>query len=579
MLFRLIRYLKPYWGQQVVTMVAMMVLASLALAIPLAVRYMIDDLIPKLTETVGQGVDLTPIVLFGAALLGIYLANVVFSLIRDFFATRIGASIVRDLRSEVFFHLEHVSLEFHQTHQTGEVMSRVLSDVNRVQGLLTSTLLAFLTHVMLVVAILVYLLQVNWVLTLVAVIPVPLSVYLSNRFGGRLHVINRKLQETMASVTGRLQEALTSVKTVKAFGQEDKEKGRLDSELEAMIPLYVSNGVNMSLAVNLIHFVNTLGPVVVLAWGTYLIAGGAIKLGALVAFYMLLTYLYQPISEIAKVNVEVQAAMSSVIRIFEYLDLPMGVVEDVHPVVLEQARGEIRLEGVSYRYGDNGFGLHGISLWIRPGEKVAVVGPSGAGKTTLVNLIMRFFDPDQGAVYLDGIDLKKLALKSLKRQMGLVEQEPVLFKASIRENISYADESAVPHEVRRAAEIANIVRFVDSLPDGFDTEVGERGVTVSGGERQRLCLARAILHDPPVLILDEATSALDSQAEEMVRQALEQSLEGKTAIIVAHRMSTVRCADRIIVMDGGRIVDEGTHERLMDVSDLYRELATRQMTV
>lgn len=574
---RLWRYLKPYWYLQAATFLVMMLLAGLALAIPAAVKYMIDDLIPGLVASAETAIEWEPAVWFGVLLLGIYLARVIVSLAQDYLATRIGASILCDVRSELFGHLETVSLWFYQKHQVGEVTSRILSDVSRVQNLLAVTLLMLLQNVILLVGILIFLLWVNWKMTLVAIIPVPLTIVLSHFFGVKVHDIARRLQETIARLHGRIQEAFTGIRTIRAFGQEEAERDRVDGVMSNLKDLYIRNTIITSLAHSLVHFVNMLGPVVVLAWGTYLIAGGTMKLGALMAFYMLLTYLYEPVQDLASINVDVQAAMASVKRVFEFLDLPPAVEQAADPVGLKDVKGAIRLENVNFRYNETGFGIRDVSLDIRPGETVAVVGPSGAGKTTLINLIMRFFDPESGRITLDGVDLKQIELKSLRRYISLVDQDPMLFKMSVFDNIAYSDATAGREDVEQAARVANIHDFIAGLGNGYDTEVGERGVTVSGGEKQRLCLARAVLSNPPVIILDEATSALDSKSEELIQQALKTLLVGKTAIIVAHRLATVRHADRIIVMDGGRIVDEGTHDGLVDSSPLYRELASKQL--
>ncbi|MEW6413173.1 MAG: ABC transporter ATP-binding protein [Candidatus Zixiibacteriota bacterium] len=574
---RLWGYLRPYWHLQVITFLVMMVLAVLALALPAAVQYMIDDLIPHLTETTQNGIDWTPALWFGVILIGIYFLRVVFSAIQDYLATRIGASIINDMRTELFAHLETVSFRFYQQYQMGEIISRILSDVSRIQNLLAVTILRFLQNVLLLLGILVYLLFVDWKLTLVALAPVPLTIVFSNYFGVKAHGIAKRLQETIASFQGRIQESLGGLRTVRAFGQEKAETGKMVGILERLWGLYIKNAVVNSLSYNFVYFLNMLGPVIVLAWGTYLIAVGSMKLGALMAFYMLLAYLYGPVQDLAAINVNVQSAMASVNRVFEYLDLPSAVTQPSQPVILKDVRGAIRLDNVSYRHDGSGFTIENLSLEIGSGETVAIVGPSGAGKTTLINLIMRFFDPDSGIVTLDGVDLKQIDLKALRGYMSLVDQDPLLFKMSIRDNIAYADQNATMEMVEKAARIANIHDFVVSQKKGYDTEIGERGVTVSGGEKQRLCLARAVLNDPPIILLDEATSSLDSKSEELIQQALSQLLKRKTAVIVAHRLATVRHADRIVVMDNGRIVDQGTHDGLMVSSILYRELASKQL--
>jgi subfamily B ATP-binding cassette protein MsbA len=573
---RLLTFLKPYWPLELAALGVMIVIAALALALPIAVRYMIDVLIPKMAQSSAKSVNLTPVLIFGSALLGVYLFHVIFTLSRDYLAAKIGANIVRDIRARLFFHLNRVSLRFFQKNQIGEIMSRLLSDVNHLQSLLTTTILTICTDIFLLAAIFIYLASINWLLTLVAVVPVPLTIYLSNRFGLRLHKLSHLLQETIARLSGRLQESFSATKTIRAFGQERTSQRKVDSVLNSLTGQYVNISVTTSLAYNLVHFINMIGPVVVLAWGTFLIAGGSIKLGALMSFFLLLTYLYEPIKDLASLNIDVSAAMASVDRILAYLDLPTAVDEDPYPVVLKNVKGGIHFDNVTFAY-EKGFILSDINLAVSPGEKVALVGPSGSGKTTLTNLLMRFFDPDSGSISLDGTDLKKVSLVGLRRNIGLVEQEPLLFQGTVWENITFADPSATREDAVRAAKIANIHDFIEALPEGYESFIGERGVTVSGGERQRLCLARAILHQPPVLILDEATSALDSRGEQLIQQALNAALKGKTAIIIAHRLSSIRHADRIIVMDNGCIVDHGTHEGLLSHSPLYRELATNQL--
>lgn len=572
---RLWRYLRPYWRLELVTFVTMVLIAGVTLAIPLSIQYMIDDLIPSLSAA--EQFELRPIVLFGLVLVGIYFFNVLFAYIRDNFIGRISAGIVRDIRSDLFYHLEQVSLRFHHRNSVGELMSRILSDVDRVQELLTSVPLMFFANLFMLTAILVYLLQVNWVLTLVALIPVPLTILLSHSFGRRMHKIINEYQQSFARLSARLQEALSSLTTVVAFGQEKRERARVDQESNRLGGWIVKSSVTASLSANLIHFVNMLGPIVLLAWGTYLVADGSIKLGALIAFYLLLTYLYQPVQDLASINVEIQSALASVYRIFEYLDLEPAVVEDPNPVCPKQINGAVEFNSVRFWYEEDGFVLDIEHLKIEPGETIAVVGPSGAGKTSLINLLLRFFDPQEGSVLIDGIDIKRLGLHTLRGSIGLVEQSPVLFKSTIFDNIAYSNSGATAERVKHAARVANIADFIESLDQGYQTPVGERGDTLSGGERQRICLARALLKDPPILILDEATSALDSKSERLIQQALRSVLVNKTAIIIAHRLATAQFADRILVMENGRIAASGTHEQLMTDSATYRELAVNQM--
>ncbi|PKK84316.1 MAG: hypothetical protein CVT49_04085 [candidate division Zixibacteria bacterium HGW-Zixibacteria-1] len=574
---RLWGYLKPHWHLELLTLIIMGLIAALVLAMPLAVKYLIDDLIPSLTAQAKNGIDVMPVIYFGLVLLGIYLFNVIFSYIRDYLVGYIGANIIARMRSQLFGHLEMLTLDFHQSHQVGEMMSRVLSDVQYIQSLLTSILLVFLTNIMMLAAISIYLFMTDWILTLIAIIPVPLTFLLALKFGSKIHLIAKNLQETVASFSAKLQESFLSIKTVKAFSQELAEKKKVDTVLEKMTKLYIKHSVTNSLTVNLVNFVNMTGPIVVLSWGTYLIAGGSMKLGALIAFYMLLSYLYSPIQNIASIHVQVQSTMASVNRFFEYMDISPAVTDPPEPVILEKAKGHIKIDNLSFAYNTGSPVFEALRLDIRPGEKVAIVGPSGSGKTTLVNILMRFFEFQSGNITIDGIDIRNISLKSLRGNIGLVDQDPLLFKTSIYNNIAYSFPEASLDKVIEAAKIANIHDFISSLPEQYQTEVGERGVTISGGEKQRICLARAILKNPPIIFLDEATSALDSRSEHLIQEALKEILADKTAIIIAHRLSTIQHADRIITLDKGKIIDEGRHEELMVSSPLYRELAKHQL--
>ena len=574
---RLLTYLRPYWKLQALTFLVMIVLTALTLALPAAIQYMIDTLIPNLVSTFEAGVDYSPVLLFGGFLLLVYLLDVLFGWLRDYLSAYTGAEIIKDLRLELFSHLQRLSLRFHGGHQTGEMMSRLLSDVGRLQDLLTVTLLMVCTNILMLGGILAYLLHTNWMLTIVAIIPVPLTIFTTHKLGNRLNRLIANVQQRMADLSARIQEALLGIKTIKAYGQEERGERQIDGVLRELNPVLVKASVTSSLGVNLAQFINMTGPIVVLAWGVFLVATGRMLLGQLIAFYILLTYLYSPVRGLAETHIQVKSAMASATRVFEYLDVPPEIVEIATPITLASVRGEIRLSDVTFDYKTNGFSIDNLSLAINPKEKIGLVGPSGSGKTTIINLVMRFFDPCSGVISLDGVDLKELAVRSLRSQIALVEQDPLIFHMTVHDNIAFGYPEATEEQVIAAAKAANIHDFVMSLPNGYQTEIGERGVTISGGERQRLCLARAIVMNPAVLILDEATSALDSNSEQLIQESLRTILADKTAIIIAHRLATIQHVDRIITLDKGRIVDQGTHGELIGRCPLYRELAQKQL--
>ncbi len=572
---RLWRYLRPYWRLQLLTLLATASAAVLQLTLPAALQFLIDKGIPEMVARKGEPGFWHNAVWFGVVVVGVYALVFLFSWLRDYLGARVGGSIIADIRSQLFVHLERLSLRFHQKHQVGEILSRLMSDVSRVQELFTNILVSALANLMFLAAILTYLLATNWLLTLLSLIPIPLTWYLTHKFGQRINRVSREYQETNATLSARLQESLVGLKTIKAFGREAHEQGRVDAVLDRLKRVIVRFSVTQSISRSSVMILSFMGVIVVLAIGSYLIVIDRMSLGALMAFFLLMSWMIQPIQVLASSKVEIQSIMASVDRVFEYLDAPVDVIEAPQPVSLAQSRGEIVFDRVCFAYDDQGFALTGFSLTIPARQKIAIVGPSGGGKSTIISLIMRFYDPQSGMITLDGVDLRRLSFASLRRQIALVDQDPLLFNATIFENIAYGKPDASRDEILAAARVANIHQFVEALPDGYSTMVGERGVTLSGGEKQRLCLARAVIKDPAVLLLDEATSALDSISEKLIQEALERILESKTAVIVAHRLSTVQRADRIIALQNGQIVDSGKHSELLQNSAIYRELYQR----
>ena len=574
---RLWAYLKPYWRLEAVAFVAMAAIAVLQLALPASIQYLIDSLIPDLTKQSADPSRWQQAAMFAGVLISVYVVILLLSWLRDYLAADIGGSIIADIRSQLFEHLEFVSLKFYQKHQVGEVMSRMMSDVSRIQDLFSNTLLSLLTNLFFLTGILIYLFSLNWYLALIALTPLPITIYLTHRFGLKMNTISRNLQEFVAALSARVQERLVGLKTIKAFGREREERQRVDEVLVELKGVYIKYSVNQSLARNFVQILSFSGVIVFLSIGAYLVANGTMQLGQLMAFFVLLNWMNMPIQALASANVEFQGIIASVDRVFEYLDYNRDCEEDPQPFTLGKARGEIVFDKVGFGYDEQGFRMTKFDLKVAAGEKVAIVGPSGGGKSTIVNLAMRFYDPKEGSVRLDGVDFRKLSFKSLRDNIALVDQEPLLFNMSIFENIAYSNPAAAPEDVIAAAQVANIHDYIEGLPSGYDTIVGERGVTLSGGEKQRICLARAVLKDPSVLILDEATSALDSISEQLIQASLDKILANKTAIIVAHRLSTVQRADRIITIRNGAIVDQGTHSELMSRSSVYRELAEKQL--
>ncbi|MCC6963435.1 MAG: ABC transporter ATP-binding protein [candidate division Zixibacteria bacterium] len=573
---RLWGYLRPYWKLELATLLATAATGVLQLALPAALQYLIDVGIPEMIAHKGEPGYWHSAVWFGAVVIGVYAIVFFMSWARDYLGARVGSSIVVDLRAELFERLEYLPLRFYQKHQVGEILSRMMSDVSRIQDVFANVLVSALANLMFLLAILSYLLYTNWLLTLLALAPIPLTWYLTHRFGLLMNKVSRQFQETTAELSARVQESLVGVKTIKAFGREQDELGRMSGILERLKRVIVRFTVTQSISRTAIMILSFMGVIVVLSIGSYFIVIGQMTLGRLIAFFFLMAWMMNPIQILASARVDIQSIMASVDRVFEYLDQPIEIVEAPQSLTLTSPRGEVRFDRVSFAYDGQGFRLEDFNLKIAAKEKLAIVGPSGGGKSTIINLVMRFYDPQSGTVMLDGVDLRQLSFRSLRACVALVDQDPLLFNTTILENIAYGKPGATRDEVIAAAKVANVHDFISGLPGGYDTVVGERGVTLSGGEKQRLCLARAVIRDPAVLILDEATSALDSISEHLIQDALERILVNKTAIIVAHRLATVQRADRIITVKNGAIVDEGTHTELLTRSSIYRELAEKQ---
>ncbi len=557
-------------------MLATAATAVLQLALPAALQYLIDSGIPEMITRRGQPGYWHSAVYFCLVVVGVYVVVFFLSWLRDYLGARVGGSIIADIRSELFLHLERLSLKFHQEHQVGEIMSRAMSDVSRMQEVFTSILIGALANLMFLIAILGYLFATNWFLTLLALVPIPLTWYLTARFGRFMNRVSRQHQETTAELSARMQESLVGVKTIKAFGREVAELLRIESVLERLKAVIIRFSVTQSVSRTSVMILSFMGVIVVLSVGSYLIVIEQLTTGKLFAFFLVMAWMNNLVQGLASARVELQAIMASVDRVFAYLDEPVDIVDAAGAVTLKAVRGEVRFDNVGFSYDEKGFSIERFNLTIAPREKIAIVGPSGGGKSTIVNLIMRFYDPQQGSVLLDGVDLRQISLKSLRDHIALVDQEPLLFNGTIHENIAYGLAEAQREQVIAAAKVANVHEFISSLPGGYETLVGERGVTLSGGEKQRLCLARAVIKDPAVLILDEATSALDSISERLIQDALEKVVVDKTAIIIAHRLATVQKADRILTLKEGRIIDEGTHSELLQRSPVYRELAEKQ---
>ena len=567
--------LRPYWKIALCAVLTLVVGSALSLLPPLLVRGLIDDALPA-GRSLGSAMPLLPYVL-GLALLPVIACLI--GLVQEYLCTRIGQGIMYDLRNRLFRHLQRQSLRFFTSTQAGEISSRVSDDVSEIRWAITGSLPALLGSIVQIVGTLAILFCVSWPLALAACVTLPLFLLPVRSAGRRQSKLAEEAQEQQARMVSLLQDVLNvgGYVLMRLFNRGDEEARRFAAQNAEVLhrrQKLVMTGRWMNIFFTLI---NAVGPAMVYLYGGMLVIQGRLSVGDVVALVAYLTCLYGPVTHLAGISINVQETMGVFGRIITLLERAPEVRDQLGAVELGTVRGEIEFDQVTFAYNpDSPPALNGVSFRARPGQLVALVGPSGAGKTTAANLVPRFYDPQQGAVLIDGVDVHTVTQHSLLAQVAMVTQDTYLFHDTIRANLLYARPSATAEEVEAACRAAHIHDVITSMPDGYDTVVGERGVKLSGGQRQRLAIARAILKDPRILILDEATSALDSTSERLIQQALAPLMRGRTTLAIAHRLSTILAADLILVMDEGRVVESGTHAELLSLGGLYSQLYREQ---
>ena len=480
-----------------------------------------------------------------------------------------------DLRNAFYSHLVRMSFGFYDRHQTGQLMSRATVDLQSVRFFLGYGLIFFFQHVLTIVGVTAVMLYLDWRLALVALAVTPLIVALAYRYSHVSHPILRDVQQKMADVATVAEENVVGVHVVKAFAQEDAELTKFSRRSEAVFTRSVDANRQRALYVPLLSFVPLIAQAAVLLAGGWMVVQGSLSVGDFFRFNIFVTMLIMPLRMLGMWIGQAQRATASGERIFQVLDEPEEVSDGPEAVDLPDGPGRVRFEHVSFGYDPARLVLEDIDLEIEPGRTVALIGHTGSGKTTLAALVPRFYDVTEGRVTIDGHDLRDVTLASLRSEIGVVAQDPFLFSATVRENIAFGAPWAEDEDVERAAQLAQAHGFIEALPDGYDTVIGERGITLSGGQRQRIAIARALIVDPRVLILDDATASVDATTEALIRSGLREAMEGRTTLIIAHRLSTIALADDIVVLEKGRIVARGTHDELLDESELYAEIATK----
>jgi len=571
-LIKLVKIAKPYWGYLIISAISLLILTGINLLGPWLIRSLIG-IITNITHYPNAREDIIKISL---VLVLSYILGIVFQFLRNYFSHYAAWHLVADVRMMVYDKLQNLSYRYFVDKQTGQLMSRVVNDTANLEMLIAHAVPDLISNLLILTGIATILFIINPTLAPLSLTPIPFLLFSSSLFAKKIMPIFRKAQKALADLNADLQDNLSGIREIQLFNKQEKEYKKIKEKVYNQINALLSALKLSAVFHPTVGFLSSLGNLIVVSIGGIMALSGKIQVQDIVGFLLYLGMFYQPINALAQILENVQQALAGAERVFEVLETEPEIKEKENAIELKDVKGKITFENVNFSYNPGVYVLKNISFEINPGEMVAFVGPTGVGKTTIMYLINRFFDPDSGSIKIDDIDIRDVTLKSLHENISIVLQDVFLFNGTVFENIAYGKENATLKEVIEAAKIAHAHEFIERLPKGYFTEIGERGIKLSGGQKQRLAIARAVLKNAPILILDEATSSVDTETESEIQKAINNLVGTRTILIIAHRLSTVKRADKIIVLKDGEIVEIGSHEELIKKKGLYYKLCSVQ---